>query len=97
MDLQSLMRQNGHSRIDLLKLDIEGSEYEIIDGFLSAAVPVAQLCVEFHHGMRTLPGIRRYQTIRAMFKLAMRGYKLLHVEGSNHTFLKGVTLLDRKH
>jgi FkbM family methyltransferase len=88
VDLQSLMRENGHTRIDLLKLDIEGSEYEVIDGLLTAGVPVEQLCVEFHHGMLTLPGIRRNQTIRAMFKLAMHGYKLVHVEGSNHTFLK---------
>jgi FkbM family methyltransferase len=88
VDLQSLMDENGHTRIDLLKLDIEGSEYEVIDGFLSCGIPVGQLCVEFHHGMPTLPGIRRNQTIRAMFKLARHGYRLVHVDGSNHTFLK---------
>jgi FkbM family methyltransferase len=96
MNLQALMDVNGHTRIDLLKLDIEGSEYEVIDGFLRADIPVGQLCVEFHHGMRTLPDVRRNQTIRAMFKLAMHGYKLVHVDGSNHTFLKS-KLLERRH
>jgi len=89
MDLKSLMRENRHSRIDLLKLDIEGSEYEVIDGLLNAGIPVGQLCVEFHHSMATLPDVRRIQTIRAIFKLAMHGYKLVHVDGSNHTFLRG--------
>jgi len=38
-------------RIDLLKLDIEGTEYELIDSpdFHRRAGTIGQLCVEFHH------------------------------------------------
>jgi len=85
-DLISLMRENGHARIDLLKLDIEGSEYEVIDSLLAQRIPVRQLCVEFHHGM--LPGIRRSQSIRAMLRLKARGYRLLAQHGNNHTFFR---------
>jgi len=84
-DLTSLMRANGHDKIDLLKLDIEGSEYEVIEHILEHRIPVRQICVEYHHGM--LPGIRRSQTIRSMLKLVRRGYKLLYQVGNNHTFL----------
>jgi len=84
-DLASLMAQNKHDHIDLLKLDIEGSEYEVIDDLLKRRIPIQQICVEFHHGI--IPGIRRPQTIRAMLKLMARGYKLLCQEGANHTFL----------
>lgn len=84
-DLPSLLERNGHEHIDLLKLDIEGSEYEVIDQILNRRIPVRQICVEFHHGI--LPGIRRSLTIRSMLKLIGRGYKLLHQEGANHTFI----------
>jgi FkbM family methyltransferase len=85
-DLTSLLRENGHDRIDLLKIDIEGSEYEVIDDILDHRIPVRQICVEFHHS--NLPGIRRGQTIRAMLKLRMHGYKLINQYGTNHTFLR---------
>jgi FkbM family methyltransferase len=85
-DLSSLMAQNRHQHIDLLKLDIEGSEYEVIDDLLQRRIPIRQICVEFHHGI--LPGISRGQTIRSMLKLLRRGYKLLNQEGANHTFLR---------
>lgn len=84
-DLPSLMRQNQHDHIDLLKLDIEGSEYDVIDDFLTRRIPVRQLSVEFHHAI--IPGIRRSQSIRAMFKLIGRGYKLICQEGENYTFI----------
>jgi len=84
-DLTDLMIRNHHDRIDLLKLDIEGSEYAVIDHLLKNRLPVRQICVEFHH--RILPGIRRSETIRAMLKLIMRGYKLVDQTGANHTFV----------
>lgn len=84
-DLSSLMEKNGHDHIDLLKLDIEGSEYAVIDDFLNRRIPVRQVCVEYHHGI--LPSIRRSQTIRSMLKLIARGYKLLYQTGANHTFV----------
>ncbi len=84
-DLVSFMNENGHDRIDLLKLDVEGSEYEVIEDILNRRIPVQQICVEFHHGI--LPGIRRRQTISAMLKLIMRGYKMICQEGANHTFI----------
>lgn len=84
VDLSTLMQRNGHEHVDLLKIDIEGAEYEVIDDLLRRRLPVKQILVEFHHDM--LPGIRRNQAIRAIFKLLARGYRLLHQEGNNHTF-----------
>src|ERR1051326_8617875 len=87
VDLLSLMKQNGHNHIDLLKLDIEASEYAVISNLLERRIPVRQLCVEFHHGV--LPGVRRSQTISSIFKLLVRGYRLIHQDANNHTFLSG--------
>jgi hypothetical protein len=85
-DLHSLMQQNGHTHIDLLKLDIEGSEYGVIDDLLRRRIPVRQLCADFDFGYT--PGVRPRQAIRAILKLAARGYKLVCHEHANHTFIR---------
>lgn len=43
----SLMSELGNERVDLLKLSVEGSEYEILGELLTKRVPVGVLCVEF--------------------------------------------------
>ena len=85
-DLLSLMQQNHHDHIDLLKIDIEGSEYEVIDDILRRRIPVRQICVEFHHHL--IPGVKRNQTIRSILKLVARGYRLIHHLAGNHTFVR---------
>jgi FkbM family methyltransferase len=85
-DLQSLMKKNGHDHIDLLKLDIEGCEYEVIDDLLAKRIPVRQLCADFDYGY--VPGVTRKQAIRAMVKLATHGYRLIDQSGANHTFIR---------
>jgi hypothetical protein len=45
--IPSVMAELGHERIDLLKLSVEGSEYELIDAVVEEAIPVRCLCVEF--------------------------------------------------
>ena len=42
------MEVNGHDSIDLLKIDIEGFEYEVLESCLAEQIPIKQICVEFH-------------------------------------------------
>ncbi|KAF8265518.1 methyltransferase domain-containing protein [Lactarius quietus] len=51
--LDSLMKYNGHTFIDILKIDIEGDEFDALTAFLSAhaneeVLPVGQLQLEIH-------------------------------------------------
>jgi FkbM family methyltransferase len=84
LDLTTLMRQNQHSFIDLLKIDIEGAEYGVLDHIIEQRIPVRQILVEFHDGI--LPGVRLSSSLRSLFKLLGHGYKLLSEDGNNHTF-----------
>jgi FkbM family methyltransferase len=84
-NLETLMNRNRHTQIDLLKLDIEGSEYEVIEDLLKSRTRVHQICVEYHHEI--LPGIRRSQTISSIFKLLHHRYRLVDRTGFNHTFI----------
>lgn len=52
--LSTMMQENGHLHIDLLKMDVEGSEYSVIDNILEENINVKQICLEVHH---RLPGI----------------------------------------
>lgn len=45
--LTTVMAQLGHDHIDLLKLDIEGSWYEVIQDVIETKIPIKVLCVEF--------------------------------------------------
>jgi hypothetical protein len=85
-DLESLMKQNEHTHIDLLKIDIEGAEYGVLRDILQRKLPVRQIAVEFHHGI--LPGIRRAETAHAVISLTAGGYRLIDINGSNQTFLQ---------
>ena len=49
--LKSIMNQLGHEYIDILKMDIEGSEFSAIKNILSAGIEFKELCVEVHNRM----------------------------------------------
>jgi FkbM family methyltransferase len=79
--LATIMHRNGDSAIDLLKMDIEGFEYDIIDGFLNNHIPVRQLCVEFH------PWLKPGRTLKTIARLHRAGYRIIHKHRGDHTFL----------
>ncbi|HEX3966351.1 MAG TPA: FkbM family methyltransferase [Edaphobacter sp.] len=81
LDLPAIMSSNGDTSIDLLKMDIEGFEYDIIDQLLDERIPVRQICVEFHDWLR--PG----QTRKTIVKLYRAGYRIIHKKRGDHTFL----------
>ena len=77
--LQTIMSDLGHDRIDLLKMDIEGAEFSVLDDILDSDVPITQLLVEFHHRFE---GIGIEKSKQAIRKLKNRGYKVFHVSRS---------------
>jgi FkbM family methyltransferase len=83
LSLTTLMRRLGHDRIDLLKLDIEGSEYEVLEALREARVEPTVICVEFH-------GPRSHQRT-AMRELARSGYVACHRRERDFTFVGRAT------
>jgi FkbM family methyltransferase len=45
--VRSLMEELGHTRLDLLKLSVEGAEYEIVRGTLADGVHPSVVCIEY--------------------------------------------------
>jgi FkbM family methyltransferase len=81
----AFMRERGHRRVDLLKLDIEGFEFEVIASLLAERLNVGQICVEFHH--RAPFPHTRWTAIRCIVRLLLRGYRLVHLRHCDHTFV----------
>jgi FkbM family methyltransferase len=71
-------------KISILKMDIEGAEYDAIDDILSTkGVFIEQILVEFHH---FLPGFSKNQTNRTIHKLKKSGYQLIKIAPSGNEF-----------
>jgi FkbM family methyltransferase len=69
--LVTLAAELGHARLALLKLDVEGAEYEILPDLLASGPPVDQLLVEFHH---RFPGVGIERTRAAIAALREAGF-----------------------
>jgi FkbM family methyltransferase len=72
--ITSLMAQLGHDRVDVLKLDIEGSEYEVIDQLLKNGAQIGHLLVEFHHRFAGIGVPRTSAAIRALVRAGFLPY-----------------------
>jgi FkbM family methyltransferase len=71
--LASLAGELGHPRIDLLKLDIEGAEYEVVPQLDLDALKVKALALQVHHNR----GARAAQ--RLIEHLDERGFELIGI------------------
>jgi FkbM family methyltransferase len=80
--LSSIMKDLGHSAIDLLKLDIEGAEYEVLDSLHRDGIYPRTLCVEFDQPHPVL------DTWRTVKRLRRVGYEPVMVDGLNCTFVR---------
>ena len=85
--LGTIMRELGHASIDLLKMDIEGAEYDVLADMISQRIPVKQLLVEFHHRWPQIGVGRTKQAIQA---LNAAGYRIFNVSpsGEEYSFLQ---------
>lgn len=82
----SIMKELGHERVDVLKMDIEGAEYGVISSLCDNGVieKVDQLLVEFHHRME---GFTRGQTLQALALLRSHGFGIAWVSEVGHEVL----------
>lgn len=87
--IKTAMSRLGHSRIDLLKLNIAGAEYDVLTDLINNNIEISLLCVryeEFHHA-KDLGFIGRIN--RSIKQLKVAGYRVIAVDSYyNITFIK---------
>lgn len=83
MRLSTIMKALGHKQIDVLKMDVEGAEYDVINDICKSDIRPWQILVEFHHRFPDV-GIKR--TKEAIARLRSMGYQLFSVSSTNEEF-----------
>lgn len=85
--LRGVLRDNGHSGLALLKLDIEGAENTVIRTILEDAIAIELLLIEFDELGFPTPErlVRIKESIQALLG---NGYRLFNISRSNFTFVR---------
>lgn len=85
--LGTIAQTLGHTHIDVLKMDIEGAEYDVITDTLNTPwLTIGQILIEFHHHFSQLSA---NDTYRAVEQLTSAGYALFYVapNGREYSFV----------
>jgi FkbM family methyltransferase len=76
---EDIINELGHKHIDILKMDIEGAEYDVIDSILNTKIPINQFLIEFHD---RLFENGKVQTQEVIGKLKSNGYGIFAISDS---------------
>lgn len=87
--LSDIMRENNHKKLDLLKLDIEGAEYKVINSIIEDNLDIRILCIEYDECFNPLDNNFKKRIKESIKKFIERGYSLVCAQGNgNYTFVK---------
>lgn len=75
----------GFKYVDVVKLDIEGFEYDVLDDLLDSNIVVKQILVEFHDFFQN---VSVWQSIKMRSKLRKKGYVCFHKNQYDFSFIK---------
>ena len=82
-DIDTIASELNHKEIDLLKMDIEGAEYEVIEALPKNRVAINQILIEFHHMYK---GIPISKTVEAISTLSNLGFELFNISQRTYEF-----------
>ena len=87
--LSNIMRANQHKSLDLLKLDIEGAEYNVLDSIFADQLSVKIICVEFDRYRNPVNEVFSQRILSYVRQIVARGYLIIDAPGNgNYTFLR---------
>jgi FkbM family methyltransferase len=83
--LAEILSQHARSACEVLKMDIEGAEYDVLKQLCSSGEirQAGQVLIEFHHRVTEHTP---EDTQRAVAQMERSGFQLVHVEGRNYIF-----------
>ena len=85
--LTNIMLELGHEHIDLLKLDVEGAEYQILDSMLTSGITPKVLCIEFDEGNLPLDDGAPNRIRNMIRRLQNAGFQFINQDGWNTIFV----------
>jgi FkbM family methyltransferase len=82
--LNDLLKRIGTGRVDILKLDLEGAEYGLLESVTGQELePFSQIFIEFHHHCT---GYTRRDTRRMVKRITGNGFRVFTLDLHNYLF-----------
>jgi FkbM family methyltransferase len=81
--LSTIMEELGHDKIDIMKMDVEGAEYDVIRDLENTGIRPRQILVEFHH---RFPTVGNRKSVDAIKRIRNMGYELFSISASGEEF-----------
>jgi FkbM family methyltransferase len=78
--LRNVMKDLGHARIDLLKLDIEGAEYAVLDSVLEDNLDISVICSEYDEWHHPLDSGSLERINKSISRMKRGGYVLADID-----------------
>ena len=85
--LKTIMKELGHDKIDLLKIDIEGCECDVIEQMIDNNIYPKYLSVDFDLGWTGEKLRDRNRCINVINLLQKNGYKISHYHNADYSFI----------
>ena len=86
--IATIMKNHNHTKIDLLKLDIEGAEVKVLNNMLDCNIYPKYLCIEFDLYLKRKDIDNKTQKL--IDRLVQVGYKVLKNDNFNITFMLNI-------
>ena len=80
--LTTIMEKLKHKKVDLIKLDIDGAEYLVLNDMLASGIKPKVLLVDFDQPVSVL------KTYKMILKILNAGYNLAIRDMWNYTFIR---------
>ncbi|MFX0200139.1 MAG: methyltransferase domain-containing protein, partial [Candidatus Hodarchaeota archaeon] len=93
LTINNAMKRLGHEKIDLLKIDIEGAEYEVINSIIKDNIEIGILCVEFDELNSPSDQNFKERIENSIKRLSEANFVPLFVDGADYTFINADILL----
>ena len=91
LGISELVDSFSNKKIDLLKIDIEGFEYELLDCVIRNKIAIDQICVEIHHNRAIAINHSIIDAAILIFRLYLAGYRIIYNKKMDFTFIKKIT------
>ncbi len=87
--LSEIMRENEHTEIDILKIDIEGAEYAVLDSIIEDGLDIKVICVEYDESYHQFDDKYLFRIHKSVRKVIRFGYKIISRDAHhNYTFIR---------
>lgn len=74
--ISSIMKELNHTKIDLLKMDIEGSEFDVLENVLNKQIVITEMLID-HHEFMLKQGKKR---MKNLLKLVNEKYSIFYAD-----------------